>query len=662
MKKIKCVCLSLVLLMICVGLTPAGVKTWQNAKAQEKIPNYEKYLADYYNDYSSIDFYLNEFEAPWRTYVENSPETFEAEIAAWKVGALGLEAGAEYSTAQIDFYQLLLFDVVWQEYSNTTYTDEINKNFKMLNLNVVSTVNNMWGESLADMPVTAENADRLLKSMEQNTLIGDSMKYLSSFQKYFSLCSNMEDLVERLCKVQMLLNMPEETGMILDDLSNATNDIGMRYALQKFSSICKGQLNEAEIIAMFTSEKALNVAFKESLSNMWSGVLQGSALAPVYYGQQVGKFVSNAFLGTNEIIDSWYSMQMLSDFEEVLKTKVKQYQKAYKASPTDANARKFNEACMMYMKTMNTGMDYSVRYVKAVKTGGVVNYLYTLFDQGKYENLLEKLKGIETDIDLQISFINKYTRNMYLDEYGKLSSSTVPEKEEIPISEPEYNASVEELKQKVFMVTNREINEEILLTQDMECYGDIVLTERSSVDLNGHVMTVGNMIQKGDININYGTLNVNGNLRQIGGTMDINNGALNVKGWYKLQEEEKNPLGESLYKEVDADLYMENSRDVINIEGDFVTQSDGIKRFFNGNMIIGGSFIVEKSTWNDSFQAKENHKVVLKGNKDIVVKGCDTREGIYLGQLDIENGNTRNIIFENCINIQKNIIAYYSDK
>ena len=563
----------------------------QNASAETGQKSYEQYRADWYKDSTTLELYLNDFEAPYQTYVDNAPADFDAALMTWKVGSLGFEAGATYTTEQVDFYQLLLFDVLWQEYSNPTYASEIEKNLKMLDLSVIKELNKKDEDLALSTPITSENAGQILEQMKNIDAISDAIEFKDTLQKYIGYVTDVEDLVERLCKVQMLLSLPNETSKILADMGVSTDDMGMFYALNEFEQICSGEMGEAEIVALFTSEKAESIAFKESLSELWSETLKASPLAPIYVGQQVGKFVSNTFLGTDKIADSYYSMEMLCDFQKILKEQVLRYRTNYEASPTESNARILNQAISMYLKTMNTGMDYSIRYVEAVKSGGLVNYLYSTFSEKNYDKVLSQLKSIQSNIAAEIKFFNTEIRNWYDDEYG-IPSYPI-EKEPQNMTKTEFDASVLQMTKDVFAVTNRTFTEDYTLTSDLETYGDVVL-ESGTLDLNGHKLII------------------RGSLTQSGGTLNVNGGTLEVGGDYRIQT--FNPVDGS-YGESNGVLQMTNSRDHVLVQGDFVTQSTRGHNggdLTNGTLELKGNFS-QLNGYTGNFYTSQNHKMIFSG-------------------------------------------------
>ena len=119
-----------------------------------------------------------------------------------------------------------------------------------------------------------------------------------------------------------------------------------------------------------------------------------------------------------------------------------------------------------------------------------------------------------------------------------------------------------------------------------------------------------------ELNLNGHTLTVTGNLVQGAGRVNVNNGTLNVEGDYRLQSytisnEEK------VYNYSVGQLVMTNESDRVNIGGDFVTGSvkghDG--KLTNGVMTVKGNFTQLNTGSEQNFAASNNHKVVFDGSE-----------------------------------------------
>ncbi|MDP4181845.1 MAG: hypothetical protein Q8942_12220, partial [Bacillota bacterium] len=187
-----------------------------------------------------------------------------------------------------------------------------------------------------------------------------------------------------------------------------------------------------------------------------------------------------------------------------------------------------------------------------------------------------------------------------------------------------------------------------------------------TINLNGHQMTVeGNLyFNGGTIDLNGQKLCVKGNLIQSGGVLNINKGHLEVKGDYKIQA-----AGEG---NSDGSLTMINEADYVEIDGNFLTQSNNTHNglLTAGIMEIKGNFEQRHGTyyggyWSgyvdrvDNFKATGTHKVILSGSSlqtiyfqnpvssgfNVLECGNESNDGIKA----ISNIYAGDIITNNCI-------------
>ena len=178
------------------------------------------------------------------------------------------------------------------------------------------------------------------------------------------------------------------------------------------------------------------------------------------------------------------------------------------------------------------------------------------------------------------------------------------------------------------------IDESWTLTSNREIYGDLNF-KSGTIDLNGY------------------TLTVYGNLIQSGGKMYINNGTLNVGGNYRIQT----ILSNGDVADSSGYLQMKNNEDVINVNGDFITQSScGNDTYYTnhnelvaGTMKIGGNFYQYNGN-NYNFYASGTHLVVLNGS-DIQLVHFDSKSS-HFNYLELTKDKTTGYVFDpyNCWN------------
>ena len=161
-------------------------------------------------------------------------------------------------------------------------------------------------------------------------------------------------------------------------------------------------------------------------------------------------------------------------------------------------------------------------------------------------------------------------------------------------------------------------------------FEDMTVTEDLTLEAD---METGNLfLMQGELNLNGYTLTVHGDCIQPGGSMVINGGKLITEGDYRIQtrtatevgaSEEGVGAGENGLEDVQYDydystgtLTMKNSKDYVQVGGDFVTDSDknhsGL--LTNGVLEVAGDFTQLNTKSNYNFNATSMHKLYLTGN------------------------------------------------
>ena len=557
-------------LLICMVVVIIGVAGIYNISHASGL-TYNQYLSNYYSEDSTLNFYLEECNTPYRTYVETGGTNFESTLAAWEVGTLGAGAATTYTTKQVEFYKLILFDILYQDVSNSTFLKDYEKNIKALNVSC-------W-KSLAELDSTISKSakvdEELLNKLNNLKVFTKSMKYVSTFTKGLGYVNDAGDLINRICKIEALMNLPDECGEVLTSIMGNTDNLALGYAINEMIEACGGMFTEEQIAAWFTADTVISIAAEECFKGIWDGLLAscGAAGLSIKVGQSVGKLGSNILVGTDKIAEEWYSMKMICDFEDALKKTVKGYQSRYKSNSTDENAVLFNESVRMLYKTMDMGMDYAKDFVKAVRSGGVVNWLYSFFNQTKYDELEKTLGNIQENMNSEMLFVSNYMMNLYLDEYGSsVSANTDVSQEKQEITQEERETIVQQLSGDMIKTSNLVITKNTILTGDWETYGDLEVHD-GTLDLNGF------------------TLNVGGNANQPGGYVNVNGGTLNIDGAYNLYEEIVDSATGQSKKIGGGTLQMNNTTDVVNVKGDFVTYGyNGSSPLTAGTLNLYGNF------------------------------------------------------------------------
>ena len=64
---------------------------------------------------------MNNDELPYHGYIDNVRDDFRETIATWRLTTMGAGDAAKYTSKEVDFYVMLIFDILYQKtFENTT--------------------------------------------------------------------------------------------------------------------------------------------------------------------------------------------------------------------------------------------------------------------------------------------------------------------------------------------------------------------------------------------------------------------------------------------------------------------------------------------------------------------------------------------------------------
>ena len=617
-----------VLLAICILISALPFAQVDAASAAEnaRLQSYEQFLAYYYQTYSLLDYLMENSDSPCRTIVNNADEDLEGALEIWRKATMDVGDLAKYSEKEIEFYEFLIFDILYQKNA----LDLGLKNAETAVNVLQSEILNEYAELGLDMTlltkVTEENVDELL-----NKLIHfDNLKFLSgnfeALRKAMGYVADVGELSEKLYILLEMNNSSEVVHDILNQLYQKSTDSAMKEACRRVSLISTGLITEAEIIAVFSGRVVLQEAASHVMDKIWGDIVSSTSLGrALSIGKKVGKLTSNIMFGTDAVVENWYSMKQLNTFETVMKSVLKSYQSSYNSSPTYQNALLFNKAADMYMRTHSVGSEYALKYAEVAMGGGFFGWIYKNFThKDDYEYLIGTLNSIKTNVDCAIDFVNNNTYNFYLDELEAYDSA-VPAWKPTPtvVTREEVDQKTEEMPELFFRTTNQTTSTSVTYADDKLTYADYTHTD-GTLKLNGNTLTIyGNLyLTGGTIDLWTGTLIVRGNVYQSGGSMLINKGRLEIGGDYRIQKRNVDEWGVVSYSGTSGVMRMQYPEDFVAVGRSFVTQSNSGNGssgnlYSAGTMEIGGDFIQLKhssSTVSEqNFAASGTHKVILNG-------------------------------------------------
>ena len=254
-------CTVLVLCM-CLALIPmranaaSGTAAKLDAAYEEaRLASYDQFLAYYYLTFSSLDFFLENEQLPFQCYVELADDDFRSELNAWRILTMNAGDQLTYSAAEVEFYEFLIFDILYQEIAEDELLNNANTAADAYSISLLDKLAEAGKTWTQTTKITSENAKELLADMLRVDDLEFFAKWADIIETGMEHTQTVEQLIEKLYMLVKLNECTEEVCTILDDLyENATNDL-MKEACRKMTLVATGLLDEAEIMAIFSGVK-----------------------------------------------------------------------------------------------------------------------------------------------------------------------------------------------------------------------------------------------------------------------------------------------------------------------------------------------------------------------------------------------------------------------
>ena len=621
--------------------------------------SYDEYKADYYLDYSPYDYYMSsDFVMPYRTVVVKNRESlvYQTLINAWQVGTFNLSDITEISNRKIGFYEAFLFDVLYTGYEPTSITGIMEQSVGSLQASTFKKLSKLlyddglgyMKKNLKDMSL--DEMEKFWTGLESCSELQEVFKAIKNISDVLEYATTVEDLIYKLCKVEVVSRLTNEYVQILNRVASNTSDQSLKKACIEFAGMCSGTLSKDMVIGYMVANTSVTKIASEVLEDTWENLIEkltGYGVL-VTVGQELGKWASGLLFSTDKEIETFYEMSALYDFENEMRKVVKSYEKQYLNSKTQKNAKLLNASFEILMKTLELGCDISVEYAGITYDSGAVN-LFLSYVTGNHDKFLEykkSLNNIASDIRFIRTFANSGLYNAYLDVYKEVASAAGLQ----AVATPDNTNTVEpillELKKDILKTSDVFITSDVTLTEDFETFGDVYI-QSGTLWLNGHNFKVaGNIyLESGTIRCSDGTLEVGNNIQTKGGMLYLDGGTVTIGGDVIFATIDK--YGE--YNSATTILKMDNEEDRMTIKGDFITclnQDDRIKCsagtiYLHGNWENHGKYyasINTSGTFELILASEKDQKLFVSGSQKMnvatmIVEYADKRSVIVEGKL-----------------------------
>jgi hypothetical protein len=374
-----------------------------------------------------------------------------------------------------------------------------------------------------------------------------------------------------------------------------TSNLAMSKAIDNMILVCSENTSEESVTASFTSDMVVGELLDYLLGEIWTGVLKHLNLYgyAVNAGQAAGKLLTGWLFGTDESVEMYYSACALYEFEDALRAALSYYESQYVYSQSDSDSAVFNECYKLLLKTYLLGSKTSQKFVDVEYKHGLIKQLLFNFKEEKYNEYSEKLKNITGYVEQTLEFMNVVAYNGYCETYCSDVASII---DMVP-------------KTETYTEDDKQQRIELLNTLSLETNNWIITKDMT---LNSDIHTYGY------VNLQYGTLNINGHRLEVDGDFIIAN----------VENFTENGVTTPRYYSTTAVLQMTDPADYVKINGDFISYAGSSyntsyvdNSLLNaGVMEVSGDFnVYSGDSYNYymySFYTGGSHKVILNGTDE----------------------------------------------
>lgn len=629
MKRLLSMFISIALMatsVLCVDFSAAAADDELTALAAGS----DTYKAYYYLNFSDYAYFLNTYRSVYQTNLENLADNkpYQAMLTAWRVATFNIASEVDYAKKEIGYYETLLFDLLYDEQSGTIFqsfmseysdlTKTANSVQKALSASTFKKVSDLYGKIAKDTPATDPQYLEALKVLKNCSTVSEAANLLGDISTLTDYAGTFYELVENMCKVQVVLDSAKEINLLLDEISKKSNDnIALQTAIAEFKGFTDDTVDRSFAVAVFSGETVLAEGLKYVAKKIYKSVLERANLygLAVGVGQAVGKFAADTLFGTSDSVNSYYHLRAVFRFETLLRQVVQSFSTRSDVTTNTATAKQFNTGVVLLCKTYIAGLKvYKTFIQKNYHSGTLGDYVNGISD-AEYEQLMTSVDDLIASIKSAIAFNESvadrlYAENVqvYADEIYQMQIPTI----DTGISETDYAAGLSTVKQ-VSASYAGVIEKSTTLTANTVMYGDVQVKE--NLDLNGYSLTV-----TGSLNHTYGGLTLNG------GTLNVGKDYIGAKVVTNAEGKKEYLLNGNWH-----DLYMKNANDRMTVGGNFIECENG--EMNKGVLRVGGNV----ESYN-GFDYGAEHTTILDGQQhQIIMLPSGSHFGVLRLTKDVSN-------------------------
>ncbi len=454
-KKIASVFLTICIIVgaLSVGIIPASATTdYSNLTPNQYI---SKILlnCNYYgcaNDFGASDstipkdifeYWLNpENVSVAKVYCDAMKEnkTFMNSVTAWEIATFNPATLVDDILKEEDYYSAILFSILDAKVEDNQFIKglncSLNNTIISISKNTTSFLKNWYGiteSSLNKVDIsqfTDSQMESLLYDIGQNDetkrfwqMTGENIEYISLGIKG---CTTVYDVVKTVSTYAELANSNDATLQCLNAIiRNAGDNAGLSSAASKVYNYLSGALSKEMLTFLESRDSILDFTYSEIVKKIWKNSVTtalGYFGTGLLIGQAIGRTLSNFCFSTDTIVEQYYALCAITEFENVLIKAISSLSSSYINYESKENADSYIRILELLIATYSLGCDYTYSYVDTVYNKGLVNTIVTAFGESK--NSIEAKANINA-IKNNTSFMYYY---LSLDGYSAFYEVDAP--------------------------------------------------------------------------------------------------------------------------------------------------------------------------------------------------------------------------------------------
>ena len=461
------------------------------------------------------------------------------------------------------------------KYADLEYLDNVDEIIKNQSLSEAVAFSNQWG------------------------IVDDLKKYNSVLGDIETVSSTAADYYKNLTKALSVQKADESRIEFLKQMKKAGSD--NYYFVTAVDNVISMYESSYGSLAFSQGAKTM---LKHGMSVLFSEAKKACPeAAAIIDGLKIYNEGLNWLFNSDDISKNNLKLVIVYTIGSYASSAMRSLRDTFQANPNDDKASAFINGYLGYLKYQEYASNNTIGFVSSALFDGVVNQIINCFSDKNTLTYNEFKEYFHNDISFCESLEKLVQKHydLYYAIIGYDPSAITDDDPQDNLTEVDPNTATSDdtdfsdILYQLMISGNTIISKDYTLTNDLTIYGDLYFNG-GTLDLNGYNFSVG------------------GCIIQSGGVMKINRGTLNIGGDYRIQT----LLSNGEYTDSSGYLRMLNDSDLINVHGDFITQSSistynanaesNYNRFTAGTINICGNFYQYKGN-SGNFDTSGSHTV-----------------------------------------------------